>query len=227
MPSAYDSVKQRTKVKLPSNNIPDFTKSQNSDGEDEPARSGTTLTYGPYTNSSSEGSSLDIRYEFTKPLTYITRLERDIEISHWGGNAAFEERYTLTNKAASLRQEFSRLKWSAAKYFSPPTSAIEKLVINLHPDIKAPYFTDEIGNVSTSRFRPGGLQGDAYVELRPRYPVFGGWNYTFNFGWNLALAHVLKRDGQRYILKVPFLEGPEDAVYETTVVSVILPEGAR
>ncbi len=92
-----------------------------------------------------------------------------------------------------------------------------------------PYFTDDIGNVSTSRFRPG--KKENLLELKPRYPVFGTWKYSFRVGWNADLSSYLRKlaAGDTYILKVPFLEGPrapEGISYARMNLRIILPEGA-
>ena len=92
------------------------------------------------------------------------------------------------------------------------------------------YFVDDIGNVSTSRFRSNFRE--ANLELKPRYPLFGGWNYSFKVGWNADLKNVLRHVKGRtdsYVLKVPFFEGPKQAEgteYEKVVTRIILPEGA-
>lgn len=90
------------------------------------------------------------------------------------------------------------------------------------------YFTDEIGNVTTSRFRSNSRE--AHLELKPRYPLFGGWNYSFVVGWNHDLKDYLKAKvagGEIYILKVPFMQGPTDFItYENFQLRIILPEGA-
>ena len=170
-----------------------------------------------------------MRYEFTRPVVHVSRLERDIEISHWGGNAAFEERYWLTNKAASLSAPFSRLQWAQALYFKPATTALAALSVPLKPGSLNAYYVDEIGNVSTSKFRPGPRETN--LELIPRYPIFGGWNFPFKIGWDADLKSFLRKvsNGETYVLNVPFLEGPkisEGVSYERIDVRVLLPEGA-
>ena len=221
-PSAYPTTKQKTKLKFSTVDIPDFTSS--------PERQGSTFTYGPYDNVPA-GSTQEatVRYEFTKPLIYATLLERDVEISHWGGNLATEDRYWLTNKGAALSNHFSRVQWATQMYYSPPTSAIRSLTFPLKVGSLNPYFTDDIGNVSTSRFRSN--TREAHLELTPRYPVFGRWNYSFRVGWDANLKNFLRKvkGGERYVLKVPFLEGPkmsEGVAYEKVELRVILPEGA-
>ena len=221
-PSAYLTQKQKTKIKFPSADIPDYTS--------QPERQGTTFTYGPYekipAGSEQEGS---VRYEFTKPVVHATLLERDLEISQWGGNLATEERYWLTNQGAHLAGHFSRVTWASTQYYNPPTSALKMLTVPLKVGSLDPYFTDDIGNVSTSRFRSSARE--ALLELKPRYPVFGGWKYSFKIGWNANLKTFLRRlaNSDGHILKAPFLEGPkmgEGVSYKKVELRVILPEGA-
>ena len=225
-PSAYLTQKQKTKIKFQTTDIPDFT--------GEPERQGSTFTYGPYENiPAGAEQEASVRYEFTKPLTHATLLERDIEVSHWGGNLATEERYWLTNKGAHLANHFSRVLYAASNQYnpqySPPTSALKALNVPLKAGSLNPYFTDDIGNVSTSRFRSN--LREANLELMPRYPIFGGWNYNFRIGWDANLRDVLRKlkVGDAYVLKVPFLEGPkmsEGVSYGKVELKVILPEGA-
>ena len=81
--------------------------------------------------------------------------------------------------------------------------------------------------MSTSRFRPARGIADSHLEIIPRYPVFGGWNYTFRLGWNVDLEKVERVSGSERVLKVPFLEGPENIQYEKVEITVILPEGSK
>lgn len=220
-PSAYLTQNQKTKIKFPGTDISDYT--------GNPDRLGSTFTYGPYENiPAGEESAASARYEFTKPIIHTTLLERDIEVSHWGGNLATEERYRLTNKGAALANHFSRVSWAASQYYNPPVPAIKGLVVPLRVGSLNPYFTDDIGNVSTSRYRSNSRE--ATLELRPRYPIFGGWSFPFRIGWDAALNKFLRRNKNgKYVLKVPFLEGPkmsEGVSYEKIKLRVILPEGA-
>ena len=221
-PSAYDTAKQKTKLKFPTVDIPTYT--------GKPERQGTTFTYGNYDNVPAGAEQLEsVRYEFTKPLIYSTLLERDVEISHWGGNAAFEERFWLTNQGANLSKQFSRLQWQQTSYYKPPSVAITGLRMPLKGGSKDAYFTDEIGNISTSNFRTS--DREAVLELKPRYPVFGGWNFPFKVGWNGDLKNFLRKAkaADTYVLNVPFIDGPkmgEGIGYGKVNVRVILPEGA-
>lgn len=88
-----------------------------------------------------------------------------------------------------------------------------------------PYFRDEVGNVSTSHFR---VESDkAFLELTPRYPLFGGWNYTWYYGFNTDLGHyVHKVKSGKYVLNINFVENVKDMTVDKAVVRVVLPEGA-
>ena len=221
-PSVYETQTQKTKIKFPSADIPDYT--------GKPERQGTTYTYGPYKNTPAGAQEeATVRYEFTRPVIHVTRLERDVEVSHWGGNTAFEERYWLMNRAAALAAPFSRLQWAQALYFKPASTALAALNVPLKAGSLNAYYVDEIGNVSTSKFRPG--LREASLELVPRYPIFGGWNFPFKIGWHADVKNYLRKvaTGDTYVLQVPFLEGPkmsEGVSYERIDVRVLLPEGA-
>lgn len=224
-PSAYPTTKQKTEVKAGSASIPDYTKV-----DEFPEKQGSKLVYGPFGEKPAGAlSPAQVRFEFTKPVTHVASLERDIEVSHWGGNIAFEERYTLHHLGANLSNHFNRVKWAQAQYLNPTSWALKELRFPLQVGSTDAYFTDTIGNVSTSRFRSN--KREALLELKPRYPIFGGWKYPFTVGWNADAANFLRKTATGgFVLKVPFLEGPKQAEgveYEDIDVRVLLPEGAE
>ncbi|KAJ5670150.1 uncharacterized protein N7477_005513 [Penicillium maclennaniae] len=235
VPSAYQTVTQKTKLKFPSTNVPDYTETSDLKTGIDPERKGATYTYGPYeTAKVAPGTEypITVRYEFTNPVITAHLLERDVEVSHWGGNLATEERYWLRNNGSELANQFSRVEWTFSNYQKAPSSAVREITYPLQPGSVDPYFTDDIGNVSTSRYRPGNGKTGANLELKPRYPIFGGWNYSFKVGWNNDLGRFLRqiKGSDSYVLKVPFLQGPkmsEGIQYERVVVRLILPEGAH
>lgn len=236
--SAYPTITQKTKLKFPSSKVPDFTVTEGLKTESgpDPERQGATYTYGPYdTSKIVPGTTypINVRYEFTKPVLTASLLERDLEVSHWGGNLATEERYWLRNNGSQLSSQFSRVEWTIASYQQVPSSALRELKYPLKAGSADPYFIDDVGNVSTSKFRPGNVNRGAHLELRPRFPIFGGWNYSFKIGWNNDLSSFLRKaanSADSYVLKVPFIEGPrasEGIQYENVQVRVALPEGSR
>lgn len=234
-PSAYTTQKQKTKVKTPSGDIPDYTSTKGLVKTQDPEVSGATLTYGPYETKVPAGATypVTVRYQFTKPILVASVLERDIEVSHWGGNLATEERYWLRNDGATLSNNFNRVVWATQNFYQQaPSAALKELKVPLRAGSVDPYFTDDIGNVSTSRFRPSEVR-EASLELKPRYPLFGGWKYSFRIGWNNPLSSSLRKlqtPADSYILSVPLLQGPkmpEGIQYEKLDLRIILPEGSK
>ena len=229
--SVYPTTKQKTEVKAGSATIPDYTKLPSSgDVSEFPQKQGSKLTYGPFdAKPAGAVSPGQVRFEFNKPVNHVSDLERDIEVSHWGGNIAFEERYTLHHRGANLSSQFNRVKWAQAKFLNPNTHALKEMKVPLQVGSDDAYFTDVVGNVSTSHFRTS--KREAMLELKPRYPVFGGWKYPFTIGWNSNAANFLRKTASGgFVLKVPFIEGPkqvEGVEYEHVNVRVLLPEGAE
>ncbi len=230
-PSVYTTVKQKTEIKFPSANIPDYTTLPGSgDVKEFPQKQGSKLTYGPFEEKPAGAKQLiEVRFEFTKPVIHVSHLERDVEVSHWGGNVAFEERYTLYHRGANLSSLFNRVKWAQQQYYNPVTYALKEIRFPLRVGSADTYYTDVIGNVSTSRFRAN--KREAMLEIKPRYPVFGGWKYPFTIGWNSDAKNFLRRvSGGGYVLNIPFLEGPkqvEGVEYELVNLQILLPEGAE
>lgn len=229
--SAYTTSKQKTEIKFPSSDVPDYTKLPGGgDASEDPQKQGSKLTYGPYEEVPVGAEQpASVRFQFTKPVIHVSDLERDIEVSHWGGNVAFEERYTLYHHGANLSSQFNRAKWQQQRYYAPTSFALSELKFPLPASSVDPYYYDVIGNVSTSNFRSG--KREALLVTKPRYPLFGGWKYPFTVGWNADAKNLLRRAvGGGYVLNVPFLEGPKQAEgveYENVVVRVVLPEGAE
>ncbi|EPQ62359.1 Bgt-312 [Blumeria graminis f. sp. tritici] len=230
--TAYPTLTQQTDIKFPNSNVAEYTTILNEKGESQfPVIAGSRYTYGPFTKvPPGVFEPITVRYQSIKPLIHVLKLERDVEISHWGGNAAFEERYTLTNRAANLSKPFSRVEWASSNYYNPPTTAIKELTFPLKVGSLTPYYIDVIGNVSTSRFRTS--SHEASLEVKPRYPIFGGWNYPFRIGWDANVKKFLRKlpGNAQYILNVPFLEGPtqaEGVEYKLVELRIILPEGAK
>jgi oligosaccharyltransferase complex subunit alpha (ribophorin I) len=223
--SAYTTLKQKTEVKLPSNIIPDYTKIG-----DHPEKQGSKLTYGPFDEQPAGAHNpARVRFEFTRPVLHVASLERDIEVSHWGGNVAFEERYDLHHRGANLSSEFSRVKWQKSQYTNPTTYALKELRFPLGAGSADLYYVDVIGNVSTSRMHS--TRREVVLETRPRYPLFGGWKYPFTIGWNADARSFLRRTASGgFVLNVPLLEGPkqlEGVEYGEVNLQVLLPEGAE
>jgi oligosaccharyltransferase complex subunit alpha (ribophorin I) len=135
-----------------------------------------------------------------------------------------------------LKGHFSRLEHQTQAFYKRSAShVLPALTLYLPSGIRNAYYYDLIGNVSTSKLRsspsvPKDRQGTQYsiLELRPRYPLLGGWNYSFTLGWDMPLEDSASYDKStgRYIVEVPIMTPVLGAVINEEVLAVILPEGA-
>jgi oligosaccharyltransferase complex subunit alpha (ribophorin I) len=142
-----------------------------------------------------------------------------------------------------LKGHFSRLAHQQSKFHaSTPAQILTDLTLRVPPTAHTPYYYDTIGNVSTSHFRQGSTPAsqqrsskvktsprvvDGVFEIRPRYPLLGGWNYSFVVGYDMPLEDAVKVDEGRMILGVPFLTGWKDLLVDEAELKIVLPEGAR
>ena len=55
------------------------------------------------------------------------------------------------------------------------------------------YYRDEIGNISTSAMRE--LDDMVELDLRPRFPLFGGWKTHYVLGYNVPSYQYLFQNG--------------------------------
>lgn len=194
---------------------------------DEPKISDTIVEYGPYKDLEPYSyRQLIARFENPKPMVKASRLDRDVWVSHWGSSISFEETYWIVNIGTKLRDTFSRLDFLRGQgTLSLNLASIRELLLNVGGNARDAYYTDLVGNVSTSNFRS--QEGRSVFQLKPRYPVFGGWKYNFTIGWSNDLKDYVKTTGtSQYLLRVPTIEGPEDIYYDNVNLNIILPEGA-
>ena len=184
--------------------------------------------FGPWENvpKLSHKERLAVVYSHNAPLNEVVNLKRDIWLSHWASTIQFEEYYELTNKAAKLTKGFSRLELmkQIQNQNIRETHFVTVLDMLLPDDATDHYFTDLVGLVSTSH-----AERDRFF-IRPRFPLFGGWNYNFTIGWTNPLSdflHISSGSSEKYVASVPLLNGPLDTVYDNVELSIFLPEGAK
>ena len=214
--SPYAVEKQQTVVRMPGK-VEAYESSALGGGGGSPpergAGSSTVLTHGPLDERRPPFSLSPGRVHFVNnaPFAHAERLEREVEVSHWGNVAVRERLSPLANLGALHRGEWSRLDFSANPEATNPT-ALQALGLVLPPEARWFSFRDEIGNISSSNMR-GGVQQEAGsarggtsgklrkrkkakratpVEgaLYPRYPLAGGWRAAFEFGWSIPLNVV-------------------------------------
>jgi oligosaccharyltransferase complex subunit alpha (ribophorin I) len=141
-----------------------------------------------------------------------------------------------SNNLNRLKGQFARIDYQSDAFFNRlRPQIIPSLALHLPPGIHSTYYYDLNGNVSTSRLRvspsvPKAAQGKQFstLELRPRYPLMCGWNYTFTLGWDSPLADSAGYDASTgsYVLSVPVQTVIPGAVVNEAEVKIIFPEGA-
>ncbi|ODQ79197.1 hypothetical protein BABINDRAFT_149583 [Babjeviella inositovora NRRL Y-12698] len=163
-----------------------------------------------------------LTFERNFPLPRVYNLNRDVWVSHSGESVSFEEYYELGNDASALNRGFSRIEWMQARMAQRHSFAITGLELATSPNARELYYTDLVGNVSTSA-----VPEDGNMYIKPRFPLFGGWHYNFTVGWSTDLAQYLRVAGKdTYVMKVPVLAGLRDCTYDNVRLSFYLPEGA-
>ncbi|EMR09429.1 hypothetical protein PNEG_02372 [Pneumocystis murina B123] len=224
--SIYSTEKQKTIFKISANNILSYSQFHKGSSAN-PVLLKSHLIYNfPDIVKPFNKEFIYIHYTYERPITVIKHLKREAEISHWGNNIAVRNTYSIINAGARLKENFSRLKWVHQLYYGTFHAAILSLQINLKTETRDTYHIDKVGVVYTGEFISN--SGNTTIKIKPRYPIFGGWNYSCTIGWNMNLNNFLrKKNNNVYILKIPFVDGPINVYYKNISVNIILPEGSR
>lgn len=131
----------------------------------------------------------------------------------------------LTYFTSRLDKEFNRLQYQMASHVLEQTNVLTNLVFDLPFNAENVYFRDEVGNVSTSNFRRE--KSKSVLEISPRFPLFGGWETTFYFGYDTSIKDFVHFVKGKYMLKLDFLNNAKDMTIDQVELMVVLPEGAR
>ncbi|XP_015973939.1 dolichyl-diphosphooligosaccharide--protein glycosyltransferase subunit 1 isoform X2 [Rousettus aegyptiacus] len=216
--SPYPTKTQTMRVKLASRNVESYTKLGN------PTRSEDLLDYGPFRDIPAYSQdTFKVHFENNSPFLTITSMTRVIEVSHWG-NIAVEETVDLKHTGAVLKGPFSRYDYQRQP--DSGISSIRSFKTILPAAAQDVYYRDEIGNVSTSHLLI--LDDSVEMEIRPRFPLFGGWKTHYIVGYNLPSYEYLYNLGDQYALKMRFVDHVfDEQVIDSLTVKIILPEGAK
>ncbi|XP_076447729.1 dolichyl-diphosphooligosaccharide--protein glycosyltransferase subunit 1-like [Babylonia areolata] len=215
--SPYKTVSQKTSVTTSSASLESYTKTK------PVSLSENVISYGPYEEKAPfSEASLKVHEENNSPFLTVTDLERVVEVSHWG-NIAVEEHVDVRHTGAVLKGPFSRFDYQRNQ---DGVSSIKSFKTSLPASARDVYYRDEIGNISTSHMRE--LDDAVDLELRPRFPLFGGWKTRYFLGYNVPSYEYLYNKGDNYALKMRFVDHLyDDMVVDEAVVKVILPEGSK
>lgn len=214
--SPYKVTKQSTTVTTAANKIESYTKVKPF------SQSETTISYGPYEDKEPYSEAeLKVHSENNTPFLTITSLERIIEVSHWG-NIAVEEHIEIRHTGAILKGPFSRYDYQRTQDTGASVKSFKTVLPASARDV---YYRDEIGNISTSALRED--EDMVEIELRPRFPLFGGWKTKYYIGYNVPSYQYLFNEGDHYALKMRFVDHVFDnLVIDQMTFKIILPEGS-
>ncbi|CAO1630039.1 unnamed protein product [Parajaminaea phylloscopi] len=248
----YGAGKVRVKARSPSSRVLS-QKIVPARDDDKVTKSGSVITFGPFENiaplslaGSDASSTAQVHYTYDQPIVGIVELDRHVEVSHWGDSLAVQDKVWLRNDGPALKGHFSRVDHQVGAFYGGSgKNLLTDFAILLPSGARDAYFIDQIGNVSTSHFRPSPAdaslipipsfqlkEGQAsYLHLQPRYPLFGGWNYTFTTGWNLPLGQggwgkKVAGTSNEYSVAVPFWNAIKDVPVGVVRNRIVLPEGA-
>ncbi|XP_022055913.1 dolichyl-diphosphooligosaccharide--protein glycosyltransferase subunit 1 [Acanthochromis polyacanthus] len=216
--SPYPTRSQTTRVRLASKTVESYTKLGN------PSKTDEIIEYGPFRDVAPfSEDTMKIHYENNTPFLTISSITRTIEVSHWG-NIAVEETIDLRHTGAILKGPFSRYDYQ--RQSDSGISSVKSFKTILPASAQDVYYRDEIGNISTSHLQV--LDDSVEVEVRPRFPLFGGWKTHYIIGYNLPSYEYLYTLGDQYALKMRLVDHVyDDQVIDSMTVKIILPEGAR
>jgi len=211
----YSVVSQTTIVTLASSNIESYSKLK------PVSQTDTTIKYGPYANIAPfSESEMAIHAENNNHMLVVTQLLRVIEVSMWG-NIAVEETVDVRHNGAVLKGAFSRYEYQRE---NSGVSSVKNFKTLLPASARDVYYRDDIGNISTSHMK---VMDDAVeLDLRPRFPLFGGWKTHYLVGYNVPSYEYLFYKGDNHVLNMRLVDHLfDDMLIEEAEVRIILPEG--
>jgi len=215
--SPYITATQTTSVVTTNSNVESYTKTK------PVSQSDTNINYGPFEDKAAFSEApLRIHEENNSPFLAVSSMERVIEVSHWG-NIAVEENIDIRHSGAKLKGSFSRFDYQRQQ---DGIASVKSFKTVLPASAKDVYYRDEIGNISTSNMKE--LDESVDVELRPRFPLFGGWKTRYCLGYNVPSYEYLFTKGDQFALKMRFVDHIyDDMVVDNLQLKIILPEGAK
>eukprot|EP00093_Oithona_nana_P010989 10989.XXX_374591_372528_1 [CDS] Oithona nana genome sequencing. len=213
----YKCKSQTTKITLPSATVESYSKLK------PVSMTESTITYGPFSNVEAYSSDdMTVHYENNNAFLVVSRLERVLEVSMWG-NIAVEETVDVRHNGAVLKGSFSRYEFQRE---NSGVSAVKSFKTFLPASANGVYYRDDIGNISTSAMRI--LDDAVELDLRPRFPLFGGWKTHYILGYNVPSYEYLYNKGDDFVFNMRLLDHVfDEMLVEEFVVKIILPEGSK
>jgi oligosaccharyltransferase complex subunit alpha (ribophorin I) len=168
---------------------------------------------------------LHVHFHNNKPALILKNYEKLIKVAYFRPLLHIQEDFELVHEGAKLKGHFSQIDYKLNAYRLSETNTIRKFTSIIPATATDVYYKDIVGNVSTSNLRYERKR--AVLELRPRYPLYGGWKYTWFHGYTVPQEPFLIKLGRdEYALSVSLTPSIKGLSIEKDTVKVILPEGA-
>jgi len=163
-----------------------------------------------------------VHYQNNNPFLTVSKMERVIELSMWG-NIGIEETVDVRHSGAKLSGPYSRYEYQRENSGASAVKSFKTILPAAAEDV---YYRDDIGNISTSAMRV--LVDAVELELRPRFPLFGGWKTHYFIGYNVPSYEYLYTKGDNFALNMRVIDHVfDDMLVEDFTLKIILPEGVE
>ena len=232
-PSFYKIQKQTHRILLASDSVKNTTSP--SSGELTTFPGGllyqTSKPSLPYTMQTMDSSDVwNVLYINNFPNILIEALHRKLTISHLHNSIQVEEHYDLSNVSPKLLHEFSRTDYGRSFYGGNSAHPLRSIHIHIPKDSYYVSYRDEVGNISTSHLRTEAWS--EFLEVYTRFPLFGGWNCSFDVSYNVPLHHnvtlnvkTASPDSLYHLAMYPVFLFNDASVHKFTL-EVVFPDGS-
>lgn len=154
--------------------------------------------------------------------------QKTIQVGYWASVLDVQEDFSVHHEGAKLKNgHFSRVDFKIGANSHGQTSVVKSFTAILPLGATNVVYKDAIGNVTTSHLRYEKKR--AILELEPRYPLYGGWRFTWFHAYTVPYLPALVRtpSTEEYKIKASFLPSVKGLTLEKAALKFILPEGAR
>ncbi|PVV01856.1 hypothetical protein BB560_003712 [Smittium megazygosporum] len=208
---------------LPSSRILSYSKSPSPVSADD-----NTLTFGPYSRIDQlDTAPISVHFFMEETPSIITDFARSISISHFSGSISLDDYTELLNDGPKLI-DYNRVDYYKATIQRSLKNTMNGFNVHVPLDARNIYYTDIIGNVSTSHVSRSEVSDSLLLQLKPRFPVMSGWKFSFNVGYTSSLSNYLKYNPstKKYSFKAYPYSDPIEMGIKNYKLQITLPEGA-
>lgn len=189
-------------------------------------KSSEALVLGKYSNIKPFSTdNVSIHFVNESPFSEARSVERTIRLSHWSGIHVTEE-YDIQHGGAKYVGRWSRATFLKQEHARG--GPISRFSAMLPDTAHSLIFKDRIGNIYNWDTIHNSREEKTYVKLIPRYPLYGGWETKFKFGYSIPLKQLVSSiSSNKYEVKLSVLPSISGLVSDEVVLKILLPEGAH